>query len=255
MTKTRLPSSSREGFNIDTLSFLARFPEGRVSVEWIVVKVSGRLLNPVCVEWLKNLKRAVEESLGKVKLAFVIGGGPLTRDYVQALRSLKVPEALLDTVGIRVSRLNAYVIALALFPYTSLKIPESIEEAVEEARKGLLPVMGGLQPGQSTNAVSISLAEALQASVVLNLLADVDGVYRPPPGQPNSRLLERLSYKEMEELISLYPQIAGAYELFDMVALKLAERSGIKVFFTNGRDPTVIASYVKGEKVVGTLLS
>ncbi|MEM0340004.1 MAG: UMP kinase [Acidilobaceae archaeon] len=224
-------------------------------MRWVVVKISGRLLNPVNTEWLKNMRRAVEESLSRVRLAFVVGGGLLTRDYVQALRSLKVPEALLDTVGIKVSRLNAYVIALALSPYTSLRIPESIEEAVEEARRGLLPVMGGLQPGQSTNAVSISLAEALEADVVLNLLADVSGVYNPPPGQPNSKLLERLSYEEMEKLISSYPQVAGAYELFDMVALKLAERSGVKVFFTNGRDPTVIASYVKGERVVGTLLN
>ncbi|MEM1873329.1 MAG: UMP kinase [Acidilobaceae archaeon] len=223
-------------------------------MEWLVVKVSGRLLNPPSPQWLEELRRSVEESLARVRLAFVVGGGPLARSYIQALRPLGVPESLLDSIGVKASRLNAYALALSLQPYASLKVPETVEEAVEEARRGSVPVMGGLQPGQSTNAVSVSLAEALRARVVLNLLADIDGVYVPPPGRPGSRLVEWLTYEEMEKLISEYSQIAGAYELFDLVALKIAERSGVKVFFTNGRNPRVIASYARGEKIAGTML-
>lgn len=223
-------------------------------MEWLVVKISGRLLYPLHSSWLMELRDSVLESIAITRIAIVTGGGPLAREYIQALRGIGVSESLLDSVGIRVSRLNAFTIALALSPHASLKIPESIEEAVEIARRGLIPVVGGLQPGQSTNAVSLSLAEALGAKTVVNLLADIDGVYKPPPGLPGSRMVERISYSEMEELISKHPQVAGAYELFDIVALKLAQRSGIKVFFTSGKNPRVIFSYVRGEKVRGTLL-
>lgn len=223
-------------------------------MRYVVVKVSGRLLSPPQTEWLLELKKAVEETLHSARLAFVVGGGALARSYIQALRSLGVSEALLDTLGIRVSRLNAYALALALSPYSSLRVPESVEEAVDEARRGLIPVLGGLQPGQSTNAVSVSLAEALGADAVINLLAEIDGVYYPAPGEPGSRLVERITYREMGELISSYPQLAGFYELFDNVALRIAERSRVKVFFTSGRSPEVIARFVRGEKVRGTLL-
>ncbi|MEM1712785.1 MAG: UMP kinase, partial [Acidilobaceae archaeon] len=138
--------------------------------------------------------------------------------------------------------------------YSTIKIPESIEEAVDVAVKGLIPVIGGLQPGQSTNAVATSLAEALKAKLLLNMLDGVDGVYKPPPGVKGSRRLDRATYDELEEIIREYPQIAGRYELIDNVALSIARRSNIRILFVNGQNPQVIPLVIRGEKVTGTIV-
>lgn len=234
---------------------LLNSPRGVVLGDFVVVKISGRLLSPPRSDYFKGLRDSILEASKSVGVAIVTGGGPLARSYIDVLRGLGVSEAFLDIVGIKVSRLNALALALTLMPHSHPRAFESIEEAAEAAFKGLIPVMGGLQPGQSTNAVALALAEALRAKLVINMLSGIDGVYKPPPGFEGSRRLDKLSYTDMEELLRAYPQIAGSYELLDMVALRIAERSRIKVFFTSGDDPKVIAKIVGGERVNGTLLS
>jgi len=221
----------------------------------IVVKVSGRLLSPPRADYLRSFREAVEEARSYASLAIVCGGGPLARGYIEALRLLGVPEALLDVVGIRVSRVNALALALALSPLSPPRAIESVEEAVELTSRGLIPVLGGLQPGQSTNAVAVSIAEALRADLVVNMLSGIDGIYMPPPGFEGSRRLDTIGYRELEDIIRSYPQLAGTYELFDNVALRLAERSNVKVLFVDGSDPRILARIARGEKVEGTLLA
>ncbi|MEM0365818.1 MAG: UMP kinase [Acidilobaceae archaeon] len=223
-------------------------------VEYIVVKISGRLLTPPRLSYLSMLRDSILESYRYGGLAIVTGGGPLSREYIGVLRELSVPESILDVVGIYASRLNALALASILLPYSTIKIPESIEEAVDVAVKGLIPVIGGLQPGQSTNAVATSLAEALKAKLLLNMLDGVDGVYKPPPGVKGSRRLDRATYDELEEIIREYPQIAGRYELIDNVALSIARRSNIRILFVNGQNPQVIPLVIRGEKVTGTIV-
>jgi uridylate kinase len=56
-------------------------------------------------------------------------------------------------------------------------------------------------------------------------------------------------------VIRRYPQLAGTYELFDNVALKVAERSKVRVLFVDGSDPRVLIRVLRGEKVEGTMLT
>ena len=220
----------------------------------IVVKVSGRLLSPPRPQYLRRLREALLRSADIRPVAVVTGGGPLSREYISALRELEVPEALLDVMGINAARLNALSLALALYPRSPPRPMVTLEEALEALSRGSVPVLGGLQPGQSTNAVALSLAEALRAEVVVNMLSGVAGVYNPPPGREGSRLLERVSYEEMESLISQFPQLAGTYELLDRVALQIAMRSKVRVLFVNGEEPSVVERVSRGERVVGTLM-
>jgi uridylate kinase len=222
---------------------------------YVVVKISGRLLSPPRSDYYRILRDSILEARSFANLAIVCGGGPTARGYIEVLRDIGVSEAFLDIIGIAVSRVNALALALALMPYSPPRPIEGIEEAVEVALRGLIPVLGGLQPGQSTNAVAVALAEALRADIVINMLAGVNGVYVPPPGFEGSRRLDRVSYEELEGVIRRYPQLAGTYELFDNVALKVAERSKIRVLFVDGSDPRVLIRVLHGEKVEGTMLT
>ncbi|MGC9209881.1 MAG: UMP kinase [Acidilobus sp.] len=218
--------------------------------EAVVVKLSGSLLHPFTEPYALRLRGAVESLVKEgLTVGLVVGGGPLARDLISPLRALRVPESLLDEVGIEAANLNALALSLALYPLSPPQVPRDVREAVRVAQEGLVPVMGGLQPGQSTNAVAAVLAEALRAKVLINLLNGVDGVYTGRPGEPGSRKLDTLSYDDLERILLGKSQAAGTYELFDHVALGVVKRSKITLVFADGRDPEVILRIARGEKV------
>jgi uridylate kinase len=210
----------------------------------VVVKLSGSLLYPPRSDYVALLAATITEMLSMgLRVGVVVGGGGLARGYIEALRAIGVREGLLDLMGIEASRLNASLVAKALYPKAPPRPPESIEEALEALQLGLVPVMGGLQPGQSTNAVAASLAEAAGGKLILNALKGVEGVYEEGPG---GRLLRRLSYDDMERIIASFPSRAGTYTLWDRVALEIVRRSGIRVVFFDGSDPRNIIEALKG---------
>lgn len=216
----------------------------------VVLKVSGGLLTPPRAEYISRLagvvRRLHSSGLGVV---VVVGGGSDARARIAALRELGVREAVLDVVGIWSARLNALTLAAALYPLSPLRVPESLEEVLTYVAEGLVPVVGGFQPGQSTNAVAAMIAEAL-GGVLVNMLRDVAGVY----GE-DGRVIERIDYEGLRRLISSKPQVAGGYELFDHVALNIVERSGTPVYFVDGREPEAVLRVVLEGERRGTLLA
>lgn len=213
-----------------------------------VIKVSGGLLSSPTATYLGALRETVLELISSgLRLGIVTGGGRLAREHIQALRSLRVSEAILDLVGIEAARLNALSVAAALAPYAVPRVPTSLEEALSDFTRGLIPVMGGLQPGQSTNAVAAVLAETIGADTIVNLLNGIDGVYDRDPKKPGARRLERLTYSELDEIVSSKDSYAGTYELFDKVAIEVVKRSSIRVVFIDGKNPKNIIRALKGE--------
>ncbi|GAB6148633.1 amino acid kinase family protein [Stetteria hydrogenophila] len=216
-------------------------------LERVVVKVSGSLAESE--GYVARLAGVVRDLRRRgVSLAVVVGGGSTARRRISELRAAGVPEAVLDVVGIWAARLNALTLAAALWPLSPLRVPASLEEALDHVAAGLVPILGGLQPGQSTNAVAVALAEALRAPLV-NLLRGVPGVI------VEGRVAARLSYDELERVVSGKPQTAGGYELFDHVALSMARRSGVRLYFIDGSDPERLKRLVLGEAREGTLVS
>ncbi len=219
----------------------------------VVVKLSGKLFDGVEASYLERLVSVIGrlEGMG-YRVGVVVGGGGLARGAIEALRGLGVSEAILDLAGIEASRFHAGVLAKALYPRSPPRAITSLEEAVDVFTRGLIPVLGGLQPGQSTNAVAAVLAEAIGADTIVNAMKGVPGVYDRRPSEPGATLLERVSYSFMRELIARSSVEAGGYELLDPVALRIVERSRIKVVFTSGDDPENIVRALSGES--GTLL-
>ena len=220
----------------------------------LVVKVSGSLVYPPNPAYIRSLAHSIVELYNNgYTLGIVIGGGRLAREYIDAARDLGVPGSGLDVLGIEASRLNALLLAFTLYPLASPKISKSLEEALDQAARGLIPVLGGFQPGQSTNAVAMVLAEALGSDLVINCLKGVKGVYDRDPQEPGAKLLERLTLDELWKIVQGYPQVPGAYTLIDHVAVEVARRSGIRIAYTDCSDPRIILRIVRGESI-GTLV-
>jgi len=188
------------------------------------------------------------------RMAVVAGGGRLARTLIEAGRALGASEALCDELAIRASRLNATLLALALGLPNPLSVPTDTPSLVRELAAGQpIVVLGGLQPGQSTDSVAVLAAELMGARLVVKA-TDVDGIYTADPRRvPGARKLDRLTYREAMELLAGKAVRAGTYELLDPLALRLAERSRIAIRVVNGRDPESIYRAVKGEPI-GTLV-
>ncbi len=195
--------------------------------ETVVIKLGGSVGFPG-----KPDPKVIQEFIGYLEMlrrkghrcAVVIGGGLLVRQYVAELRGAGVNEAFLDELGILIGRLNARVVA----KMANGRFVETLEQARYVVEEGILPVMGGLIPGQSHDAVASVVAEYLDADH-LYILTDVGGVYDKDPKKfPDAKLIRRLSFSDMIKVCEGLESKAGNYPIFDFVGAKVISRSRIK---------------------------
>ena len=130
-------------------------------------------------------------------------------------------------MGIEVSRLNAKLLIAALGRQAYSQVPKNLEEVAMATDSGKIVVAGGLHPGQSTNATSALIAEAVEASRFVNA-TDVNGIYDSDPNTNRAaKLLKQITVRECMEILRTESSMAGTYDLMDIVALKVIERSKI----------------------------
>ncbi len=194
----------------------------------IVIKLSGSLFS---LEDTKTLKQFAEFFVRSSKICqpiVIAGGGKIARHYISHARSSGADESTLDELGIEVSRLNAKLLIFALQEKAYPHPPTNLKEVANAADSGLIVVTGGLHPGQSTNATSALIAEKIRASVFLNA-TDVDGVYDSDPRKnKHAKKFKKIPLKKLRAMLVHQDSVAGGYDLMDIVALKVIERSKIK---------------------------
>ena len=222
----------------------------------VVVKIGVHLISTrdgINIDLFKRYSRLFSEIYDGGRWCIVVGGGEEARRYVKAARSLGVNESICDLIAVKVTRINALLLASLLGERAIQKIPESLEELIQYSSRGRIVVMGGLQPGQSTIAVSALAAEAINADKLI-VATDVDGIYTDDPKlNPDARLLEEVTLSQLMKIVEKTSHKAGEYKLIDMVAYKVLSRSHIQTIYLNGIDPENVRRAIMGERV-GTLI-
>jgi len=203
-------------------------PKGEHVKRRIVIKLSGSVFseNASKISLLKyaTMLKSISK---KAQLVVVAGGGHIARHYIDIARSFGVDEASLDELGIEVSRLNAQLLVYALGNAAYSHIPKNLQEVVVATETGKIVVTGGLHPGQSTNATSAQIAEKINAGMFINA-TDVNGIYDADPRtHKNANLLKTIKLRALRNMLVHESTMAGAYDLMDIVALKVIERSKI----------------------------
>ncbi len=187
------------------------------------------------------------------QLVAVAGGGGNARAYIGAARKLGGDESTCDLIGIELTRANAELLRIALSSVAVPKIPSSISEVPHLAAEGKVLVLGGLQPGQSTNAVAALAAEITRAETLINA-TDVEGVYtQDPKKNPKARLIKSIHVDKLLDWAMKGEIFAGKYELLDPLALKIMERAKINSRFVSLKDPENIIGALRGRQI-GTLV-
>ncbi len=220
------------------------------SKQRVVIKLSGKVFGDNASIDLKKYAGMLVEISGQVQPVIVAGGGKIARHYIEIARKFDLDEASLDIMGIEVSRLNAKLVIAALGERAYASVPKNLEEVESAAATGKIVCTGGLHPGQSTNATAALIAEKIKASRFLNA-TDVDGIYDSDPNKNRgAKMFKEITVKKCLEILGSENSAAGAYDLMDIVALKVIERSRIPTVVLKS-DVTAIKSAVAG-KATGT---
>ena len=178
----------------------------------------------------------------------VAGGGNIARHYISHARLSGADESTLDELGIEVSRLNAKLLIYALKNKAYPHPPTTLQEVRHAVDSDQIVVAGGLHPGQSTNGTAALIAEKTKAAVFLNA-TDVDGIYDSDPNKnKRAKKFKRIELKKLRSLLVRENSIAGGYDLMDIVALKVIERSKIKTIVLNS-DLKNLEKAIKGISV------
>ena len=213
----------------------------------VVVCIGGSVLAPELDPRRVEGHAEVIEGLAAegCSVGTVVGGGGVARDYIRAARDLGANEVQLDQIGIDVTRINARLLIAALGTNADPKVAHDYEDAGDAIRRDDVSVMGGVMPGQTTDAVAAALAEYVGADLLV-YATSVDGVYSADPDtDTDAEKYDRLTPADLVDVIAPMSRGAGASAPVDLLAAKLIERSGMRTIVLDGTDPERIGAAVR----------
>ena len=211
----------------------------------IVIKLSGQVFGMERTKELKDYAAFFVKQSKICQPVLVAGGGKIARYFINHARSSGADESTLDELGIEISRLNAKLLIYALKGKAYPHPPTNLTEVKQAVDSGLIVVTGGLHPGQSTNGTAALIAEKIDAVEFLNA-TDVDGIYDSDPNKnKKAKKFKRIELKSLRRLLVHEDSMAGGYDLMDIVALKVIERSKIKTKIIKS-DIKTIEKAIKG---------
>ena len=220
----------------------------------VIVALGGSLLRPEIEErhtWLEGLVSIIRERVSmNDRIGIVVGGGAPAREGIELARPLISEESHLDKIGIAATRLNATIIRESLSNSgvpVSGTIPKSIDEAVLLLEERQVVVMGGTNPGHTTDAVAIRFAIASDAKKCI-IATNVPRVFdEDPKHNPEAKSYDFLTHHQLLEIIgsSEYTK-AGDSQIVDPVGAREAHESGMILNILDGRKTELIKEAIIG---------
>jgi uridylate kinase len=222
----------------------------------VVISLGGSILIP---ELEKNRIQAYLPVLEKIaarhRLFVVVGGGGGARDYIAVARKLGIDEGTADEIGILVTRLNATLLIAALGEAAYPKVAESHSEAKKFGESKKIVVMGGITPGQTTDAVAAVLAERVQADVFVNVTS-VNGIYDKDPNKyAGAKHHPTLTPHQLLEIVGKGGLGAGSHNVLDIIAARVVERSRIPLVVLDGTRPENLSDALLLGKCDGSIVT
>tara|TARA_B100001564_G_scaffold287777_1_gene251111 strand:+ start:67 stop:771 length:705 start_codon:yes stop_codon:yes gene_type:complete len=226
-----------------------------------VATLGGSLLRPEVEdrhEWLIELCKAVNDVISSgYKLALVIGGGAPAREGIELAKPiLNANTEALDRIGIAATRLNATIVAEALIEAgndVAPLIPINIQDAVEYSENHAIVVMGGTEPGHTTDTVAIQLAKELGAECCI-IATNVGHVYSSDPRKnEHAKKFRKMTHQELLEIVGpAEHRNAGRSAVIDPIGASIAKEAQMNLAVLDGRDIERLRAALNGESFEGT---
>ena len=224
--------------------------------EKIVVSIGGSILIPGNDDskYIAKLAEMLKDVSKEVQIVVICGGGRIARYYTETGGELKGTTDQCDIMGIGITRLNAQLLAISLGNASSTDIPLTAKDAAERSTPDNIVVMGGTEPGHTTDAVAAMVAKEMHAERVVNATS-VEAVYSDDPKKnPSAKRFSKLTIDELSELV--YKEHgAGKSSVFDPLGIKIAKTEKIDISIVDGRNLDELKNAILGKKINGTYIN
>lgn len=217
----------------------------------IIISLGGSLIIPkeIDTDFLIKFRRYILKNLKKYRIIIVTGGGSICRHYVNSAKkiiALNNEEA--DLLGIEITKLNAYFVALIL----KNKVDKIVNNPTEKSEFYNVLVASGWKPGCSTDYDAVLLARTYKAKEIINL-SNIDYIYDKDPKLKGAKPYKRLSWNQLEKIQGKKWK-AGMHKPFDPRAVSLAKRLKLRLIAINGKSIENLNNVLKKKKFIGTIV-
>jgi len=219
----------------------------------IVLRIGGSVLgSPPDAKLVEGYADVISELTAEGNsVGVVVGGGSVSRKYIESARALGLSSYQQDTIAIHASRLNARLMAMKLGGVSS--IPTSIEGLLQRLARNRVAVMGGLRPGITTDTVAALLAASWRADLLIKG-SDQQGIYTADPRiDKRAKKLDKISHEELGRIIGGSHK-PGIHTIVDPIAVERLVESRVKLIVLNGFEPKNVLKAARGAKI-GTLVT
>lgn len=221
----------------------------------ITICVGGSIINPeeIDLELLEEMTGAMNELKDENhEVLAVTGGGHTSRKYIDAAKELGAGHQDLDKIGIIVTRLNARLLISALGEVAEHETPHNFEKSIRSSLQDKIPVMGGTQPGHTTDAVAAELADSSNSDLLV-FFTDVDGVYTADPNEDeDAEKIYKMTTSELSDLMSKMDFEPGMATIIDPLATEILQGTKIKTLVLGKEEVENLPEIVDGATHSGT---
>ena len=228
-----------------------------------VVALGGSILRPEEAEqrtsWFGQLRQlAVHLEGNDRRLGIVVGGGLPAREGIELAKTMISDAARLDEVGIAATRLNATIVQQIFLDIgcdVAPTIPSTTSEASALLDKHHLVVMGGTQPGHTTDAVAVAFARDAGASHCI-IATNVSHVFdKDPRNHDDAQSFSSMNYDQLSAITGIgEPLSPGASAVIDPIAVGWAKNAGLRLAVLDGRKIEILEQALDGKPFEGTLI-
>jgi len=222
----------------------------------IVLSVGGSIVVPktgIDAGFLEKFRQLIQSSIkAGERFIIVVGGGHTAREYQKAASAVtKLDPEDVDWIGIHATRLNAHLLRSV---FRSQANPHVAKDPTKRlAWHEPVLVAAGWKPGWSTDYVAVRLAKRYGAKRVINL-TNIDAVYdRDPSRFDDAEPFDRIAWKDFRKIVG-DKWSPGANAPFDPVASRLAQKWGMEVVISSGRDLANVKAILTRKKFRGTVI-
>jgi uridylate kinase len=248
-------SSSSDGYSANSNSFSSNSGQLQYSTDKLFVISAGGsvfIKEDINTAKIKQFCELINKfNAQDYKFVVVIGGGKTARAYQEVIKEMGANNFELDTIGINATRLNAMLFLNGIknaYP----KVVEKFSE-LKIIINNYTPILGGMNEGQTTDAVAALAAELLGGKFIN--LSNVDGIYDSDPRVDSDAVLfEKLSFNDLNFLLREKELVPGQNLFLDKQAASILTRSKIPSAFLSGEHLGDLENYLLGNSFRGTIV-
>jgi len=220
-----------------------------------VFSLGGSVIVPGDVDYgyLMQFKKFIVRYSKREKVVVVCGGGHTARTYMKPLQRSRLGQKIIGYIGIRVTRLNAWMVINLFNGECAPRVAKSLSEVRLLLKKYNVIITGALRykPHSSSDASAVEIAHFLKSDFIN--ITNVDGAYDRDPKLKGARFIKNMTFLQLYRFLSERGFKPGQHGILDVYAGKLIKKYEIRTYIV-GKNLSNLKKLLENKKFIGTVI-